>query len=207
MRFSTSPYARALGQRMDDLHPALRAYFSGVAPGQVGVGEGTFERVGTRRRWLNPFLRPLQRRGVLVAGWHTGVPFRVENRIEAGRAVAERILQLPGGPWVMRDSVALTPQGRLVDAIGRPALATATASFDVQASGGTMRLRSRAVGLRIGPLRLRIPAVLSPVVRLREAHDAATGAQRVDVTIDAPIIGRVYEYGGTFTYRIEEDAR
>lgn len=205
MPSSTSPYARALGPRLHQLHPTLQAYFSGIAPGRVGIGEGVFDRVGTRRRWLNPFLRPLQRRGVLVAGWHTGVPFRVENRIEAGRAVAERTLQLPAGPWVMHDSVALTPQGRLVDAIGRPVLATA--SFDVQASGGAVRLRSRAVGLRVGRLRLRIPAALSPVVRLREAHDIATGAQRVEVTIDAPIIGRVYEYGGTFTYRTEEDGR
>lgn len=205
MQPMASPYARALGPRLEQLHPTLRAYFSGVAPGQVGVGEGIFDRVGTRRRWLMPFLRPLQRRRVLVAGWHTGIAFRVENRIVAGRVVAKRTLQLPGGPWDMRDSVGLAPSGRLVDALGEPM--AVSASFDAHVADGAVRLRSRAVGLRVGSLRIRVPAILSPVVRLREAHDAVAGAQRVDVTIDAPLLGRVYEYSGTFTYRIEEEGR
>ncbi|MFC4138953.1 MULTISPECIES: DUF4166 domain-containing protein [unclassified Microbacterium] len=205
MEFSASPYARALGSQLHQLHPSLQSYFSGVAPGRVGIGEGNFERIGTRRRWLVPFLRPLQRLGVLVAGWHTGIPLRVENRVVAGRAVAKRTLRLPGGDWTMHDSVGLTPNGRLVDSLGAPA--TVSAAFDTRVADGAVLLRSRAVGLRLGRLRVWIPGVLSPVVRLREARDSATEAQRVDVTIDLPLIGRVYEYGGTFTYRIEEDER
>ncbi|MDR2998029.1 MAG: DUF4166 domain-containing protein [Microbacterium sp.] len=201
----TSPYGRALGPRLRELHPTLQAYFSGVDAGQVGLGEGVFDFVGTRRWWLVPFLRPLQRRGVLVAGRHAHVPFRVENRIVSGRAVATRTLRLPGGIWTMHDSVALSSNGRLVDELGTPL--TVSASFEARVADGAVLLRSRAVGLRLGRLRVRVPRVLSPVVRLREAHDSATGAQRVDVTIDAPLIGRVYEYGGTFTYRIEEDGR
>lgn len=201
----TSPYALALGPHLHDLHPTLQAYFSGVGTDQVGIGEGVFDRVGTPHRWLVPFLRPLQHRGVLVAGWHTDIPFRIENRVAAGRATAERTLRLPGGDWTMHDSVRLAPSGRLVDELGDPV--TVSASFETTAVDDAVTLRSRAVGVRLGRIRVRIPRILSPVVRLREAHDPAIGAQRVDVTIDAPLIGRVYEYGGTFTYRIEEDAR
>ncbi|WP_246878772.1 hypothetical protein [Microbacterium sp. BLY] len=42
-----SPYARALGERIADLHPRLRTYFQAVPEGMVGVGIGTFQRVGT----------------------------------------------------------------------------------------------------------------------------------------------------------------
>ncbi|MFE6736678.1 DUF4166 domain-containing protein [Microbacterium sp. NPDC057650] len=201
----TSPYALALGPHLGELHPTLQAYFSGVGAGQVGIGEGVFDRIGTRRTWLAPFLRLLQRRGVLIAGWHAGIPFRVENRVVAGRATAARMLRLPGGSWTMHDRVSLAPSGHLIDELGEPV--TVSASFKASVVDGAVVLRSRAVGLRVGRLRLRVPRILSPVVRLREAHDSATGTQRVEVTIDGPLIGRVYEYGGTFAYRIEEDAR
>ena len=201
----TSPYALALGPHLRELHPALQAYFSGVGSGQVGIGEGVFDRVGPRHRWLAPFLRPLQRRSVLIAGRHTGIPFRVENRMVAGRATAARTLRLSAGDWTMHDSVRLSPSGRLVDELGAPA--TVSASFEARVADGAVLLRSRAVGVRLGRLRVRVPGILSPVVGLREAHDSVTGRQRVDVTIDLPLIGRVYEYGGTFVYRIEEDRR
>ncbi len=44
------------------------------------------------------------------------------------------------------------------------------------------------------------------MIRLRESHDESTGRQRVELTVDLPVIGRVYEYHGTFTYRIEQEA-
>ena len=38
-----SPYARALGERIDDLHPRLRAYFEAIPDGAVGIGEGVLQ--------------------------------------------------------------------------------------------------------------------------------------------------------------------
>jgi len=35
--------------------------------------------------------------------------------------------------------------------------------------------------------------------------DDALGVQRVALTVDAPVLGRIHEYSGTFRYRIEED--
>ena len=195
-----SPYARALGDRVDELHPHLRAYFQDVPEDHVGVGEGVFRRVGTPRRWLWPVLRMLEKRGVVAACGEIDVPFRVENRTVGGRAIGERTFHLPRGDWTMHDAVALGRHGRVVDELGEPGVVAAC--FDADVHGGGLRLISRAVGLRAGRLRVRVPGILSPRVRLWERIDDETGRQRVTLTIDAPVIGRVYEYDGDFTYRV-----
>jgi len=197
-----SPYARALGDRIEQLHPRLRAYFQAIPDGKVGIGEGVFQRVGTPRRWLWPILRVLERRGVVAACWERDVPFRVENLTVASRAIGTREFHLPGGTWTMRDAVAATRHGRVVDELGEPALVAAC--FDVDVLDAALVLTSRAVGIRLGGLRLRVPRVLSPVVRLTERFDETADRQRVALTIDVPFIGRVYEYRGHFGYRIEE---
>lgn len=199
-----SPYLEALGERRSDLHPGLGEYFSAVPGGSVGIGEGVFERVGTPRRWLWPLYRMLQARAALIAGWEQDVPFTVHNRTLAGRAVGERTLQLHSGAWTMKDVVSPAPGGRVVDRIGEPSALSAV--FDVRVDDGALALCSRAVGIRLGRLRARIPGVIAPVIRLRESHDESTGRQRVELTADLPVIGRVYEYRGTFTYRIEQEA-
>jgi hypothetical protein len=43
-------------------------------------------------------------------------------------------------------------------------------------------------------------------VRLRESAEKQAGRQRVSLTVDLPVIGRLYEYEGTFGYAIHEDA-
>lgn len=200
---TASPYARALGERMEQLHPALQRYFAGVQDGKVGIGEGVFDRFGTRHWWLWPFLRLARRRGVLVPGMHHDVPFRIENRVEASHAVAARTLSLPSGEWTMRDSMSLTPRGLLVDAVGRPPLVHT--GFVVDLDGEALCLRSRAVGITLGRVRLRVPRLLAPRVHLTERYDVTRHRQHVNLTIDAPVLGRIYEYAGAFTYRIEED--
>lgn len=200
-----SPYARALGERIDELHPRLRAYVTAIPEGRVGVGDGVFDVVGTPRRWLWPILRMLGRRGVIAACDERDVPFRIENRTIASRAIAERTFRLASGDWTMHDAVALTRHGRVVDELGEPGLIAAC--FDVDVRDGGLLLTSRAVGIRLGRLRLRLPRLLSPVVRLFERYDEDIERQRVDLTIDAPVLGRLYEYRGTFDYRIEEAQR
>lgn len=199
-----SPYARALGAHLDELHPRLQDYFRAVPEDAVGVGEGVFDRVGTPRRWLWPLLRLLERRGVVAARWERDVPFRIENRTIASRAIGERTFRFAGGSWTMHDAVVLSGHGRVVDELGEPGLLAAC--FDVAVEGGALTLRSRAVGLRWGRLRLRIPRPFAPVVRLTERYDDARGRQRVDLVVDAPLIGRVYEYHGDFVYRVERTA-
>jgi len=202
------------------LHPVAQRYFSAIPVGCVGVGEGVFEEFGTPRRWLWPLLRPLERRGVLVTGYARDVPFRIENRTVAvaaggaagetvGAAVARRTIDLPRGPWETRDSV-IASGGGVVERLGTPWTVSTLFEVGVEVDGeadghgGALTLVSRRVGLVIGRLRIRIPRLIAPVVRLREGYDEASGMQRVEVTMDLPFIGRIYGYRGGFSYRIEE---
>ncbi|MFD5600306.1 DUF4166 domain-containing protein [Leucobacter sp. NPDC058333] len=212
---SGSPYARALAAHADsaaDLHPTLQRYFATIPLGGVGAGSGTFERVGTSRRWVRrllfPVLRTLQRAGIVWAGWAENVPFTIENQTVNGRAVSMRRFELPTGTWTMRDSVSLNRDGRLVDEIGGThstgVQCRVAAAFDLDVRDGGLILTSRAVGARLGRLRIGLPRWLAPVVRLREQYDDDSATQRVDVTIDAPLLGRIYEYGGHTTYDVVE---
>lgn len=198
-----SPYQRAIGSRMEHLHPSLQTYFSTIPEGSVGIGEGEFECFGTRHRWLTPVFALLRRRGVIVPGMHHHVPFRVENRTVAGQAVARRTVQLTNGDWTMTDAVSFQPPARVVDVLGAPA--TAEVTFQVGVRDGALELTSQGMALRLGRVRIPVPRPLAARVRLTERFDETTGRQRVDLTVDAPILGRVYEYRGSFTYRIEDD--
>lgn len=199
-----SPYERALGARMAQLHPALQQYFATIPAGSVGIGDGVFTTAGSRRRWLRPFFRLAERQGVAFAGWATDVPFRIRNRTVDGQAIAERDFHLPGRTWIMRDVVSLTPAGVLRDELGGGAV---VASFDADVRDGVLRLTSRRIGLRFGRLRMRVPRAVAPTIRLVERYGGADDRQHVDLTIDLPLVGRVYEYRGTFTYRIESETR
>ncbi|WP_052680371.1 DUF4166 domain-containing protein [Microbacterium azadirachtae] len=202
-----SPYAAALGPRVDELHPHLGRYFAAIPRGGVGVGRGTFERVGCRnpvvRALLGPVLRVLQRHGAVYGGWAEDVPFTVRNRDGEGRS-AERTLHLPDADWTMRDRVRTLQHGRIVDRLGRPGVLAAV--FDVTTSEGTLELRSTRVGVRLGRLRIRFPRCIAPRIRLVESADEDNGLQRVALTVDVPLLGRIHEYAGTFRYDIEEDA-
>ena len=227
-----SPYEVALGERLHELHPTLQRYFSAIPEGCIGIGEGAFADFGTERRWLWPFLRPFERRGVLFAGYERSVRFRVVNRTVSaegtvaepntntntntkvgtmrhtdigkiiGLAVALRELDLPGGIWVMTDSVTNVGH-RIVDRLGTPQ--TVSALFDIDVREGALTLTSRRVGLKFGRLRVRIPRWCAPVVSLTEQFEPISGLQRVELTLCAPLIGQIYGYRGHFEYGIVKE--
>ncbi|PWC07953.1 DUF4166 domain-containing protein [Mycetocola zhujimingii] len=205
---ATSVYQAALGPDFPALHPRLHAYFSAIPAGAVGTGSGVFDVVGTPKRWLWPALWVLGLAGVLFPVWQHNVPFTVENRSRGdgagSRAVtARRRFHLTGGDRFMTD-VMRARNGELVDSIGSGGLVRAR--FSARVVDGGLVLRSTHVAVRLGRLTLPIPARLSPVVVLSEQFDDDADAQRVRVTIDAPGLGRLYEYGGNFTYSVAAPA-
>lgn len=209
-----SPYEVMLGARLDDLHHSLRRYFSAIPQGYIGVGEGVFAEFGTPRRWLWPILRVLQSRGVLHAGYARAARFRVINRTVAipgsdiGAAVARREVDLPGGTWVMVDSVVLARsntglQPTVVDRLGDPH--TVSAQFKAEVHDGALSMTSVKAGIVVGRLRIRLPRWCAPVVNLTEAYDPVSGLQRITLALNAPLIGRIYEYRGHFSYGIVKE--
>lgn len=198
----TSPYAAALGARRTRLAPALQRYFDAVPAGHVGRGEGVFHVVGTPRRWLWPLLRPLERSGVVPAGWWRDVPFTVVNRTIGDRGIGVRTFHLPTGDFTTTDIVARSGSGT-ADAIGLPT--RVAARFDLDVVDGMLTITSRRIGLRIGRLRLGTPPWFRARIRIVEYPEGDT--QGMSFTLDLPLVGRVYEYRGSFHwYRIEEEA-
>lgn len=101
----------------------------------------------------------------------------------------------------MVDTISII-DGRLVDSLGTSG--RIESSFDVAVSDGHLLLTSIGTALRFGDRRLRLPRALSPRVSLVERFDAATNIQSVAVVLVAPLVGKVYEYAGTFTYEIRK---
>lgn len=198
-----SPYQRALGDRISELHPKTAWYFRTIPDGHVGVGTGVFTTAGSRYRWLKPAFRIAEALGVAFAGWEKNVPFRIENRTIGGAAVAVRHFELPGRTWVMPDIVTLGSNRVLRNEIGPHR--TVVTTFDIDVEGGAVVLRIRRAGMRFGRLRIAAPRLLHPRIGLVERWDQERQQHHVNMTIDAPLLGRVYEYTGYFDYAIESD--
>lgn len=202
-----SPYEDALGASLDELHPRLRAYFSAIPYGSVGVGTGVFDTVGTPRRWLWPLLWPFGRAGVMFGVWERDVPFTVVNRpvipdVGVPAVASERIFHLASGDRTMVDRIASGGglSRSVTDALGSGG--RVHSRLEASIVDGSLRLRSTAVAVRIARLTIRIPGVISPVVTLVERWDDDADEQRVSIVVDAPLIGRLYEYAGRFTYAV-----
>lgn len=190
-----SPWAAALGAALEQLDPRLRAYFSPIPAGHVGCGRGTFEVVGTPRRWVWPVLWILGLDGIVFPVWERSVGFTVENRWEGGILRGHRTFEFARGPRVMTDAIRADGSA-IVDRLGRHGRLEATLTPTVV--DGALVMRSRATHLRFG--RLRMPLPLAPRVELRE--EATADRQRVSLVMTASLVGRIYEYAGEFDYEI-----
>lgn len=200
---SPSPWEVALGAGLDELDPGLRGYFAAIPAGSVGLGSGVFERVGTPRRWLWPVLAVLAQDGILFPVWERDVPFTVVNRAAPDglpAVLATRTFRFGRGDRDMVDEISF--DGQLVDRLGRHR--RLEVDLAPRVIDGMLELTSTAARVRFGRLAIRIP--FAPTVRLTERADAKTGLQHVSLTLDLGVLGRIYEYSGSFTYRIEESA-
>jgi hypothetical protein len=198
-----SPYQAILGDDLAGLHPRLQAYFSAIPAGHHGFGRGVFDVVGTPRRWLWPALALLSRSAVVFPVWAHDVPFTVVNRPDGDSAnpavTADRTFAFSGRARVMRDKISAERTG-LQDRLGSPP--RLDADLEAAIVDGSLRLRSTRVTVLVWGARIRFPAFASPVVELTESFDDTAGAQRVSLTVRAPLIGTIYQYAGAFDYEL-----
>lgn len=224
-------YRRALGAGFYRLQPELQEYFS-LAPGtgSYGVGEGIFEVVGCRQRWLRPVLRLTAGEQAFFPEYGEGVPFRIENHAHLdpfGRSslTARREIFFPGRTRIFQDTTSAEAGGardrttgghapgdrahganaRLVDYVGRYRRLVTDLNLEVTAEG---RLRgvSEVSRLFLGPLRLPLPAALDAKAYAEQWWDPTsgeTGRHRIQVKVIQPQLGLVLVYAGHFDYRLE----
>ncbi|TAL42779.1 MAG: DUF4166 domain-containing protein [Salinibacterium sp.] len=199
---AVSPWVAAFGERRFELHPRLQTYFSQIPDGKVGRGHGTFDTVGTPRRWLWPLFAMLQRAGILFPVWQRDVPFTVVNSPLGSRLGHVRIFHLAGGDRTMVDTLTFT-DGELVDLLGHRA--RVECALDATIVDGGLIFRSTRIRLRLGALKIRVPNGLVRVI-ITERYDDARDQQVMSLVMSMPLIGRIYEYGGSFDYDCEEAA-
>lgn len=190
-----SVYERVLGARMAELDPSLRAYFSLPPADHEGQGSGVYAVAGSRQRWLLPLWAWLGWRRVLFPEFGRGIPFTVVNTPDAdGSLGARRTFAFPGRTRVMVDRMSVV-DGTLHDRLGRRGGLEVELLLDIVE--GSLRMRSRRQWLHLGPLRVRMPGA----VRVDLTESAHPAGQHVDVRMTAPVLGDVFRYAGTFTYR------
>jgi len=208
-------YRQALGTAFDRLQPELQEYFS-LAPGSgsFGVGEGVFDVVGCRQRWLRPLLRLTAAEQAFFPEYGEGVPFRIENHAHLdpfGRSslTARREIFFPGRTRIFQDTTSVEAGAgylaRLVDYVGRYRRLVTDLNLGVTPEG---RLRgvSETSRLFLGPLRLPLPAALDAKAYAEQWWDRAageTGRHRIQVKVIQPQLGLVLVYAGHFDYRLE----
>jgi hypothetical protein len=159
-----------------------------------------YEVAGSRHRWLSPVLAWLATREVLFPEYGHRIPFTVENRADGSLLRARRTFAFPRRTRVMVDAMAVV-DGTLRDRLGRRGGLEVELLLDVVDGG--LRMRSHRQWLHLGPLRLRMPALVR--VTLRET--AVVHGQRVDVRMTAPLLGEVFRYAGVFAYALVEERR
>lgn len=216
---NTPIYEQAMGTGFARLQPELQDYFA-LAPGsgRYGVGEGVFDVVGCRQRWLRPLLRLTAGEQAFFPEYGERVPFRIENHAHLdpfGRSslTARREIFFPGCTRVFQDTTSVSSpaaagsggQARLVDYVGRYRRLVTDLNLSATAEG---RLRgvSEASRLFLGPLRLPLPASLDAKAYAEQwwdPADGATGRHRIQVKVIQPQIGLVLVYAGSFDYRLE----
>lgn len=211
---SRSPYERVLGDTLSDLHPRLQTYFRGIPLGHHGAGVGTFQSVGTPRRWLWPVLWVLERQGVLFPVWEEEVPFTVVNRpvrdadesvaVGENAVAAVRTFRTRARDRRMVDSISADGT-ELVDYLGFRR--RYRARFEASVVTGTLAMSTTGLAVRIRTSWLAVPRWLAPVVTLTERFDEQSALQHVTVITTMPGLGRVYEYAGSFEYELRPDAR
>ncbi len=208
-------YQLALGEDFTRLAPEVQEYFSLAAgSGSYGIGEGVFDVVGCRQRWLRPLLALTGSEEAFFPEYGERIPFRIENHAHVdpfGRPAltARREIYFPSGTRLFHDttSAVLSPgrqandRARLVDHIGRyRRLAT---DLDVAVTDeGRLRGISRASRLFLGPLRIPLPAALDAKAYAEQWWDGTEGKHRIQVKVIQPQIGLVLVYAGRFDYRL-----
>ncbi|GAB3559003.1 DUF4166 domain-containing protein [Arthrobacter alkaliphilus] len=208
---STPIYELGLGPAFRRLQPELQDYFS-LAPGSgsYGIGEGVFEVVGCRQKWLRPLLATVAGEEAFFPEYGERIPFRIENHAHFdpfGRSslTARREIFFPGRTRLFHDTtVAETNHdggARLVDYLGRYRRLATELDLEVT-SEGRLRGISGASRLFLGPLRLGLPASLDAKAYAEQWWDAAEGKHRIQVKVLQRQVGLVLVYAGSFDYRL-----
>ena len=210
----------ALGDAAESLHPAVLAQMRvQVAEGAEDVAEGVFDVAGSRWRRLAALGVPVVGRGLLTTRFARDVPFRLRTRVERSRGgptrgratgsgaengrpvlVATREFRFPGETQCVTDRLAATGRGGIVHNILGDRGRVETLEQCTVTPDGALRMRSRAVALRVFGRRIALRGILRIDVELEDGWDETRRRRTVAMRASNPLLGTVLEYRGWYRY-------
>lgn len=204
-----SVFLAALGDKAQNLHPAVYRYVAGPGePGLVGIGDGVFDVAGSRFGRLNLLARPFVGPGLLMTAHERDVPFTVVNRPApedgpSGSLHAVRTFEFRRGAQSFIDVLqpGSTP-GTLRNILGRARRVELELACGVTGEGH-LSLSANGAWVRVGRLRIPLPSLLAVKVDVVDGYDDRTGRQTIRATVKNPLVGSLLEYRGSFTYRYD----
>ena len=204
-----TPFRAVLAPHIAVLPPALRDHYlvSATTPYRI-VLEGRMDRIWHRPAWLWPLFWFLTLADMLFP--ETGVDVPAIMTVTGGRdrqgrpyQTWNRSFQFPrsrcfNAMMIFDDQVACP-----VERLGPGQLLQM--AWDVQFHApATIEIRTTGCGLRIGQQYMRLPRFCYPTVRAIEiALPARDDAIHIDLSIEHPLLGRIFGYEGTFFLRRE----
>ncbi|MFE7197518.1 DUF4166 domain-containing protein [Microbacterium oxydans] len=201
-------FLEALGEEAERLHPEILAQMrvhADPARPDLDSADGVFTLAGSRFGRLSVLARPVIGPGLLVTRLARQVPFRIETasvRTSSGRAALATVreFRFPGATQYVRDRLFATGHPGLVqNALGDRGRVEMLEHCSVT-SDGALRMRTRAVRLRFGRLRLPLRGPLRVDVDLVDGWDEVHGRRTIDMRAVSPLAGTVLEYRGWYRY-------
>ncbi|MDF2507727.1 MAG: hypothetical protein K0Q52_1586 [Microbacterium sp.] len=197
-------FLAALGDVAERLHPEILAQMR-VDAGTDSAA-GVFTVAGSRFGRLTALAFPMVGPGLLVTRYARDVPFRIDTvagRSQSGRAtlVARREFRFPGKVQHIEDRLTVTGRpGVLHNALGVRGRVEMLEECSVTPEGA-LRMRSRAVALRLGRRRIPLRGLLRLDVDLVDGWDEAEQRRTIAMRATSPVLGTVLEYRGWYRFK------
>lgn len=196
-------FLEALGEDAQRLHPEILAQMR--VETERDSADGVFAIAGSRFGRLAGLASPVVGPGLLVTRFARDVPFRIDTvagRSRSGRATlgTVREFRFPDATQHVRDRLVATGQPGIVqNALGSRGRVQMLEECSVT-DGGALHMRTRAVALRLGRLRIPLRGVLRIDVELVDGWDEARRRRTIEMRATSPVFGTVLEYGGWYRY-------
>lgn len=196
-------FLEALGEEAERLHPEILAQMRVEA--ERDNAEGEFAVAGSRFGRIAGLAAPLVGPGLLVTRLARDVPFRIDTvsgRSRSGRAelATVREFRFPGATQYVADRLFATGHPGIVQnslgSRGRVEMLEECSVTDT----GALRMRTRAVGLRLGRHRIALRGILRIDVELVDGWDESRLRRTVEMRATSPVLGTVLEYRGWYRY-------
>jgi hypothetical protein len=196
-------FLAALGDDAERLHPEILAQMRVEA--ERDSAEGVFTVAGSRFGRLAGLASPVVGPGLLVTRFARHVPFRIDTvsgRSRSGRATLATVreFRFPGATQHVEDRLFATGRSGIVqNALGARGRVEMLEECSVTPEGA-LRMRTRAVALRVGRRRIALRGILGVAVELVDGWDEARRRRTIEMRATSPLVGTVLEYRGWYRY-------